>query len=165
LDDSVARMGQVVFSTPDRTELRVLGLGSCIGLCIADPITKLACVAHIVLPEGRSPGGGDPGKYADTAVPHVIRELAQKGAITSRLRAAIVGGAQLFSFDGANETLNVGERNIAAVKRLLASQHVKLVAQDVGGRSGRTVILNTKTGDLTVRQSGSAEKRLTNLMW
>lgn len=164
LEDSVARMGQVVFSSKDQTELRVLGLGSCIGLCIFDPVAKLAAVAHIVLPEARASRSPEPGKYADTAVPYVISEMAKKGAVKHRLRAAIVGGAQLFSFAGASESLNVGERNIAAVKRQLADAKVKLLAEDVGGKIGRTVLLNAKTGDVTVRQSGSPERCLTNLL-
>jgi chemotaxis protein CheD len=160
----VARMGQVVFSNPEQTELRVLGLGSCIGLCIVDPATRLAAVAHVVLPEAKSSDPPDPGKYADTAVPHMIRELAKKGAAVNRLRAAIAGGAQLFTFDGASESLNVGERNIAAVKRYLTRSKVRLVAEDVGGKAGRTLVLDTTTWDLTVRQTGLPEKRLANLL-
>lgn len=165
MEDSVARMGQVVFSSESRPKLRVLGLGSCIGLCVLDPVVKLAAVAHIVLPEAKaSSASPDPGKYADTAVSYVIDEMEKKGAAKHRLRAAIVGGAQLFSFAGANETLNVGERNIAAVRRHLSASKVRLLAEDVGGTSGRTVVLNASTGDVVVRQSGLPERRLVNLL-
>ena len=125
----------------------------------------MAAVAHIVLPEAKaSSASSDPGKYANTAVPFVIQEMTKKGAMKHRLRAAIVGGAQLFSFSGANDTLNVGERNIAAVKRHLADSRIRLLAEDVGGSSGRTLLLDAKTGDVTVRQSGSPDRCLTNLL-
>ncbi len=75
----------------------------------------------------------------------------------------MVGGAQLFTFEGASERLDVGKRNIEAVKRLLAESRLKLVAEDVGGGSGRTVTLNTSTGDVSVKQVGGVEKHLANL--
>lgn len=165
MEDNVARMGQVIFSSPDQTELRLLGLGSCIGLCVMDSATKLAAVAHIVLPQtSSSSSAGDLGKYADTAVPYVIAEMQKRGAVKHRLKAAIVGGAQLFSFAGASETLNVGERNIAAVKRGLAGLGISLKAEDVGGTTGRTASLDAKTGDIIVRKPGVPEQRLTNLL-
>ncbi len=164
MEDSVARMGQVIFSDHKQTELRVLGLGSCIGLCLFDPDTKLAAVAHIVLPQSRSASPNpDPGKYADTAVPHVVQEMLKRGAARQRLRAAIVGGAQLFSFAGAGSSMNVGERNVAAVKSQLDSLKIRLLAEDVGGSVGRTVLLDAKTGDVIVRQPGMPERRLISL--
>ncbi len=69
MDDGIARMGEVVFSRPGLNELKALGLGSCIGLCVYDPVTKNASLAHIMLPEARTPDTHEKGKYADTAVP------------------------------------------------------------------------------------------------
>lgn len=163
MEQDVARMGQVVFSSPEQNELRCLGLGSCIGLCVVDPVLKLACLAHIVLPDAKTPDPPEPGKYADTAVPYVVQKLSSKGAVKTRLRAAIVGGAQLFSFEGATTTMDVGKRNIAAVKKHLADMNIKLVAEDVGGRLGRSIVLDASNGDVLVRQSGIPEKRLANL--
>lgn len=163
-EDNIARMGQVIFSSQGQTELRVLGLGSCIGLCLFDPVVKLAAVAHIVLPEAKSSGTSDPGKYADTAVPYLIGEMAKKGAVKHRLRAAIVGGAQLFVFAGAGNSLNVGERNIAAVKRHLSDSKIRVLAEDVGGKAGRTLLVDAKTGDVRIRKLGSPERHLTNLL-
>ena len=163
MDDGIARMGDVVFSRPDLTALRALGLGSCIGLCVFDPVIKLACIAHIVLPQAKLAGASDNGKYADTAVPYVIKEMCAKGAVKSRLRIAIAGGAQLFAFGNGEDRLNVGKRNTEAVKQLLAQERVKLVAEDVGGNSGRTVVLDATTGDVIVKQAGSGEKLLANL--
>jgi chemotaxis protein CheD len=130
-----------------------------------DSATKLAAVAHIVLPQNStSSTERDPGKYADTAVPYVIREMQKRGAVKHRLRAAIVGGAQLFSFAGASETLNVGERNTAAVKQHLAKLGISLKAEDVGGTTGRTASLDARTGEIIVRKPGVPEQRLTNLL-
>lgn len=164
MDNSVAQMGQVVFSDQGGAELRILGLGSCVGLCVFDPSIKLAAVVHIVLPESR-PGSTntDPGKYADTAVPYVIAKMVERGAQLHRLRAAIVGGAQLFSFAGAQDSMNVGERNVAAVKAHLTANKIRLIAEEVGGKVGRTVVLDSSTGDVIVRKPGAPELRLVSL--
>ena len=156
-------MGEVVFSDPQLKTLRALGLGSCIGLCLFDPAVKIACLVHIMLPHARDVDTKDIGKYADTAVPYVINEITARGAVKSRIRAAMVGGAQLFNFDGAAERLDVGKRNTEADKQLLADSRIRLVAEDVGGKSGRTVVLDAATGDVTVKQVGGQDKRLVNL--
>ncbi|MCL5104556.1 MAG: chemotaxis protein CheD [Armatimonadetes bacterium] len=163
MDDGIARMGQVVFSGPNLTELRALGLGSCIGLCVYDPGVKLGCVAHIVLPEAKLANTPDVGKYADTALPYVVKQMTAKGAQQSRMRVAIAGGAQLFSFEGSESRLDVGKRNTEAVKSLLSIMRLKLVAEEVGGRSGRTIVLDAATGEVMVKQAGGTARLLAKL--
>jgi chemotaxis protein CheD len=163
VDDGIARMGEIVYSSTGTPVLRALGLGSCIGLCVFDPGTKMAAMAHIMLPESRNKDNPELGKYADTAVPKVIEEMVAKGASRSRLRVAIAGGAQLFAFAGATDRLDVGKRNIEAVKVALKGCQLKLVAEDVGGKTGRTVTMDSATGEITVRQVGGVERPLTRL--
>lgn len=157
-------MGEVVFSSDGLTTLRALGLGSCIGFCAMDPKTKIGCIAHIMLPEAKSPDTPEFGKYADTAVPYVLEEMAKRGVDKSRLRIAIVGGAQLFAFEGAGERLDVGKRNVDAVKRLIDSNRLKCRAEDTGGKSGRTVVLDATTGEVKVKLVGGQETDLVNLL-
>lgn len=156
MDDGNARMGQVVFTGPDKPEIRALGLGSCIGLCIFDPSTKLGCIAHIVLPQSKSPDTTEHCKYADTAVPYVIEQMVSRGARASRLRVAIAGGAQLFALGNAESRLDVGKRNTQAVKDQLVKLRLRIAAEDTGGKSGRTVVLNADTGTVSVRQAGGS---------
>ena len=164
MDDGIARMGEVVFTRPGLPELKALGLGSCIGLCLFDPHLKLGCMAHIVLPNAKTPDTPEVGKYADTAVPYVFKEMSARGAIEYRLRIAIAGGAQLFSFEGSDSKLDVGKRNAEMVKQLLAKSKAKLLAHDIGGRSGRTMSLDAATGIVTVKTSGAQPHGLANLM-
>lgn len=156
-------MGEVVFSNPDLREIKALGLGSCIGLCAFDPSLKLACIAHIVLPQSRTPNEKELGKYADTAIPYVVKEMTARGSRQSRLRFAITGGAQLFSFGGAESKLDVGKRNTEAVKEHLSSMRLNLIAEDTGGKTGRTVTMDANTGEVSVRQAGGQPKVLTIL--
>ncbi len=164
MDDGIARMGEVALSSSRLPEIRALGLGSCIGLCLFDPVSKLACIAHIMLPTARTQAGGQPGKYADTAIPYAVDQMISRGAVRSRIRSAMVGGAQLFTFEGVSDSMDVGKRNTEAVKRILADAGIKLVAEDTGGKCGRTVTLNSATGEVVVKQAGANEKCLANLM-
>ena len=93
--------------------MMTIGLGSCIGLTLYDDSLKVGAMVHIMLPE--SAGRTDrPGKYADTAVPTIIKELNAMGCKNRSLVAKMAGGAAMFEYFGAN--LNIGERNAIKVR-------------------------------------------------
>ena len=163
MNEGIAKMGEVVFSGPELSTLRALGLGSCIGLCVLDPQRKQGCLAHIMLPANRSAQGPQPGKYANTAVDYVVSEMTARGSAKSGLRVAIAGGAQLFSFQGDKSVLDVGKRNAESIIRAMDKLHLKLTAKDVGGSSGRTVSFDVVTGKVMVRQLGHGETLLADL--
>ncbi len=85
-----------------------------------------------------------------------------QSASKTRLKAAIVGGAQLFSFQTAGDRLDVGRRNTEAVKAQLKKLGIKIVAEDTGGNAGRTVVLDAQTGRVYVKSVGN-ETVLTEL--
>ena len=113
-----------------------IGLGSCIGLILHDTRLGIGGMAHIMLPE--SGGKRDRlGKYADTAIEVLMKELAVKGSSKRTLQAKIVGGAQMFvNFSG---NLSIGLRNIEAVRMHLKEYGIMVKGEEVGGNKGRTV--------------------------
>lgn len=116
--------------------MSTIGLGSCIGLVIHDTVRATGGLVHIMLPD--SQGRTDrPGKYADSAVELLVRELVQKGCKPTTLVAKIAGGAAMFRTTAGS--LNIGERNIEAVKNRLKSRGIPVSAEDVGGSVGRTI--------------------------
>lgn len=55
--------------------------------------TRLGSLAHVMLDESR--GNLDqPGRFVDTAIPAMLKQLQQRGALTSGLAAKLCGGAQ-----------------------------------------------------------------------
>ncbi|MCP1661938.1 MAG: chemotaxis protein CheD [Methanocalculus sp. MSAO_Arc1] len=113
-----------------------IGLGSCIGLILHDSKLGIGAMAHIMLPE--SGGKKDrPGKYADTALEIMLRDLARKGSSPKNLQAKLVGGAQMFANFSGN--LSIGDRNAEAVKAGLKSHGIPIKGEDIGGSKGRTV--------------------------
>lgn len=138
--------------------LQTVGLGSCVGVCLWDPITKISGMAHIMLPTSTQGKAGNEAKYADTAIPILIDQMIALGASKLRLVAKIAGGAQMFSFYGANDIMKIGERNTEAVKQSLQTLKIKLLAQDTGGNFGRTIEFYASSGKLFVKTINLGEK-------
>lgn len=138
--------------------LLTAGLGSCIGICIHDPILKVGGMAHIMLPTANGSLGGNPAKYADTAMELLVRDILGMGASKSRLRAKMAGGAQMFSFPGKPPVLKIGDRNAEAVEQELKRYGIPLLVADVGGSFGRTIHFNVGTGELHIRTINHGEK-------
>lgn len=137
------------------------GLGSCVGIAVYDPATKVGGLAHIMLPDSLQARSADnPAKFADTALPAMVAEILQLGGVKSRLAAKIAGGAQMFSFANATDIMRIGERNAEAVRLVLKNMDIKLVAEDTGGNYGRTVELKLDTGIFKIKTIDKGEKDL-----
>lgn len=138
---------------PDR--LSTLGLGSCVGVVIYDEVAKVAGMAHVMLPDsGQAKATGNVAKFADTALPALIKELISMGASKSRLKAKMAGGAQMFAFSGKNDQLSIGKRNAEAVREILKREGIPLVAEDTGGNHGRSIEFRTVDWKLVVNAIG-----------
>lgn len=85
--------------------LTTLGLGSCIGIALYDPSTKIAGLAHIMLPDSTQiKNNSNVAKFADTATVQLLAQMVKIGANKSRVKAKLAGGAQMFAFnDQASE--------------------------------------------------------------
>lgn len=139
------------------TKISTIGLGSCIGTVVYDEFKKISGMSHIMLPT-MGQKQDKIGKYADAAIPSMIEEIIKKGAMKNRLKAKIAGGASLFAFK--EDHLQIGQRNIDAVKKVLKEQNVRLVAEDVGGDRGRTITFNPENCELLIKMvRGEGERR------
>lgn len=135
------------------------GLGSCIGIALYDPISKVGGLAHIMLPDSTQARLSDnAAKFADTAIPLLIDHMVKLGSIKSRIVSKIAGGAQMFSFANATEIMRVGERNAEAVRKTLKIYGIRLLADDTGGNYGRTVELNLENGMFKIKSIDRNEK-------
>lgn len=139
--------------------LTTLGLGSCIGIAIRDPVTKVGGLAHIMLPDSTAIRnmGTNIAKYADTGITELVRQMELLGARRNRMVAKIAGGATMFAFQSKSEMVQVGERNAEASIKKLRELNIPILAQDTGANYGRTVIFYPETGDYIIRAVGKAE--------
>ncbi|WP_226578820.1 chemotaxis protein CheD [Halobacillus litoralis] len=133
--------------------LKTSGLGSCIGIVLYDEVVKLAGMAHIMLPDSGMARKNrvNRAKYADTALIDLMDSLQEAGAVRWRLKAKIAGGAQMFSYSGNSSMMRIGMRNIEAVRSLLKQFSIPVIAEDVGGTSGRTIEFDPDTGTLRIK--------------
>lgn len=132
--------------------LVTVGLGSCVGISFRDPVARFGGLAHILLPSIKeSKNKENPLKFADSAIEIVIDSMLKKGCVKSRLEAKIAGGASMFSI--GNNTMNIGERNVLAVKQKLKEMNIKLLASDTGANYGRTIEFDIASGVMSVKSA------------
>jgi chemotaxis protein CheD len=156
--ETMVRMGELAVSSAPRHVLVSLGLGSCIGLALLDRRMGVAGLAHIVLPEATGGELDNPRKFANLAVPELVAGMEELGARRVRLEAALVGGASMFAVSAAS--LEVGQRNEAAVRELLETLRIPVVASAAGGDRGRTIRVDVASSAVTVREAGGRDTEL-----
>ena len=145
-----------VAKAPDK--LVTYALGSCVGVCLYDKDKKIAGLVHVMLPLSTEATSAADNKrrYADTGIKELIELMAKNGATKYNLTAKIAGGAQMFKV--ASSTFNIGERNVAAVKKVLASYNIRIVAEDTGLDYGRTQFFHAENGVMEIRAATKGTK-------
>ena len=154
----MVRMGELAASAGRADVLVSLGLGSCIGLALVDRRTGVAGLAHVVLPDSGGNLADNVLKFADRAVPELVKRVVAAGGRRLRLEAALVGGASMFTTSRA--ALEVGQRNEAAVREQLEGLRIPVIAAETGGTRGRTIRVHVNSLQVTVREAGGSDHEL-----
>ncbi|NLK96168.1 MAG: chemotaxis protein CheD [Clostridiales bacterium] len=135
--------------------IMTIGLGSCVGIALYDKKLKIAGLAHIMLPDSKQfKDISVPMKFADLAIPLLIKAMEKKGSSINAITAKIAGGASMFNFSDKNIVSDIGKRNIISVKDTLQRIGIPIIAEDTGGNKGRTMILDSNDGKVTIRIVG-----------
>lgn len=135
------------------TNLITIGLGSCVGIALYDSQVQVGGLVHVMLPSIEQARSKDnKAKFADTGIVYLLEEMIKMGAVKTRIEAKIAGGASMFSFIGKSQ-LEIGKRNIETTKRVLIELAIPIVAEDTGQNYGRTIVLDTSTGQLSVKSA------------
>lgn len=141
--------------------LTTLGLGSCIGLTLYDPVSKVGGMVHYMLPDStKLKNNTNIAKFGDTGIRELYRQMISSGANPRRLVAKIAGGAKMFEVSGLSDVGNVGQRNAEQAKFMLKELKIPLVAQDTGLNYGRTVVLDCENGNYLIKAVGKPEKTI-----
>lgn len=139
--------------------LTTYSLGSCIGVCLYDPVARIGGMLHYQLPESKL----DPEKaiqkpfmFADTGMKLLINKLISMGGIKKRMKVKIAGGAQMQN--GPNG-FDIGKRNHLAIRKIFWKNCMFIDTEDVGGNAPRNLYLDIEDGTVSVRSNG-CEKNL-----
>lgn len=134
-------------------------LGSCVGICLYDRITKVAGLSHVLLPINEN-NDKNLMKYANTAIPMLVDMMIKRGASRARLKAKIAGGAKMFEGLRDGPASQIGVRNVLATKGALSKLAIPIIAEDTGGNYGRTIEFSAETGILLVKSVSKETKEL-----
>ncbi len=142
-------------------QLITYALGSCVGVCIHDPSTKIGGMVHIMLPR-RPPNdvSGNLFKYADSGIVELLNMMQRAGGNRRRFICKIAGGAKMFDTKDNSMLSSIGQNNVEMVKRTLQNERLVILRQDVGDNYARTVTFDPVTGNATVRAHGRPDNIL-----
>lgn len=152
--DSVVRvgMGEMKVARPPMI-LSAVGIGSCVAVIIRDNMSGTGGMAHVMLPwiPSKPREGANLFKYANYAIECMVDLILKNGGSTGNLGAKIVGGSHMFDTSRGTGPLDIGARNLHAVKKKLDQLKIKIIAEDIGGSHGRSVETSLDSGEVIVR--------------
>jgi chemotaxis protein CheD len=141
--------------------LTTLGLGSCVGIALFDPGTKIIGLAHVMLPQSaQARNNSNEAKFADTAIGKLVNDMIKLGARKEKIVAKLAGGAQMFSFNQSSDIMRIGARNVSASKDKLEELKIPIISEDTGGNYGRTIELYSNDGRLLIKTIGFGIKQI-----
>lgn len=145
--------------SPD--SVTTVGLGSCVGVALRDPVSKVGGLAHVMLPDSTHMRNvTNVAKFADTGIEEIVRLMVKQGANRNKLVAKLAGGAQMFAFGSNNNLVRIGEQNVEACKKKLKEMGIPVLSQDTGLNYGRTVIFYPENGDYVIKSVNKEVKTI-----
>lgn len=123
-------------------------LGSCVAVCLWDPVLKAGGINHYLLSLWNGEGLALP-KYGNIAIKNLLDKMEGLGSNKRSLQAKVFGGAAMHQ--NSNGLMNVGKRNIVVAEDILAREGIPTVSSDTAGFNGRRLLFYTETGLVRMR--------------
>jgi chemotaxis protein CheD len=147
----VIGIGELAVSNRAGDVIVTHALGSCIAVCVFDPVALVGGMLHFLLPEARinpERARQQPAVFADTGIPLLFQTAYEYGLVKRRAIVKLVGGAEMVQ--AATAAFNTGRRNALAAKNLLWRNGVFVASQEIGGSGARTLHLSVADGRLQI---------------
>jgi chemotaxis protein CheD len=157
----VIGIGELAVSSRPGDVIVTHALGSCIAVCVFDPVASVAGMLHFLLPEASinpERAKQQPAVFADTGIPLLFQTAYEYGLTKRRAIVKLVGGAEMTLPTGT--AFNTGRRNTLAAKNLLWRNGLFVSKQEVGGTSARTLHLSVADGRLQIFNGQTYYKEL-----
>jgi chemotaxis protein CheD len=140
-----------IFLSPEPYIITTI-LGSCVAICLYDPVLKIGGINHYMLPLWNGQGLASP-RYGNIAIKKLIENIEALGSSRSNIKAKVFGGAEIISTNISQ--FMIGERNISIAKDILHEEKIHIVASSVGGKIGRKIIFDTYSGEVRQKYVGT----------
>ncbi len=135
--------------------LETRGLGSCVGVTMYDPTKKIGGLAHLMLPNSNPDETlTDLTKlrYANYALPFMVGKMIFMGCSKENIVGKLVGGASMFR--KKSPTLDIGKKNIEAVKQFFHENSLSIVSEHIEGVVGRSLFFDLNSGKVIIKIYG-----------
>ena len=140
------------FAVGDQPETAIQTiLGSCVAVCLRDPVLRLGGMNHILLPDA-GPGRIGAASFGASDMERLMNALIKRGALRTRLEAKVFGGAAVVA--GLSD---IGARNTAFVRAFLAAEGIAILSENTGGDRPRQVRFWPESGRAQHRFVGLTE--------
>ena len=116
-------------------------LGSCVAVCLHDPVRAIGGMNHFLLPFGQEEGANRPVRYGLFAMEMLINDLLKAGAKKPRLEAKLFGGARISA-----DLRDIGQANSVFAREYLATEGIQCLGESLGGQNARRVVFRPATG-------------------
>ena len=141
-----------IFADPLEYQISTV-LGSCVAVCLWDRVIRKGGMNHMMLPFWNGEGLASP-KYGNIAMEKLLGKMLSIGCHKEHLIAKVFGGANVTGT--GLEVFMIGDRNIMLALQMLEEFRIPVVANDVGGRVGRKIIMNSASGVVMVGKGRAA---------
>jgi chemotaxis protein CheD len=160
-DTRYVRVGISEFAVSDRSDevLTTIALGSCVAVCVHDPVAGVGGLLHFLLPDSKlnpERARTQPAAFADTGIATLFHAAYALGAQKKRCRVRLVGGAEIAASGtpGGDDLFQVGRRNVLAARAVLWRNGTLINGEDVGGTTARTIAMAVADGRVAVKSDG-----------
>ncbi len=120
-------------------------LGSCVAVCLYDPIIRVGGINHYMLPLWNGQGLASP-KYGNIAIEKLLDKMISLGCNKNNLQAKIFGGGEVIETNITQ--FNIGVRNIKLAYEALDDLKIPIIGQSVGGKLGRKILFDTESFEI-----------------
>lgn len=126
-------------------------LGSCVAVCLYDPVESIGGMNHIFLPGRADMRHFDAtARFGINAMELLINRLMRLGASRERFVAKAFGGAHMM-LEVSKEN-GIGAKNAEFVLDFLEMESIPLVNHNLGGYDARRIYFHTDTGEVFLKR-------------
>ena len=122
-------------------------LGSCVSIVLWHPKRQFGSISHFIFPSTVS-GYEANTKYGNWAFAQQKNDLIRHGVNLRECVVKIFGGGRMFVDSNIND---VGARNIAAARQLIAKEGLVITSENVGGDGYRRLYFDVESGEVWVK--------------
>jgi chemotaxis protein CheD len=125
-------------------------LGSCVSVCLFDPVLRMGGANHFLLPLPASGSLASP-RFGKPATERLVLRLVAMGCRQQDLHAKVFGGADVLGLPGRGLRETLGAQNVSVARETLAELGIRVVIESVGGTRGRRLLFRPCDGEAWVR--------------